>query len=101
MFDYISALGFVVRIAIFFMCFSAYPLISLILRTSLLNGFWPQREVSRRFLILFNAVIMLVPLTFALLFQEIGSVLAFSGSISGLVIIYTLPVAVHLKKRYI
>ena len=101
MFNYLSVLGFVVKIAIFCMCFASYPLINLILRTSLLNTFWQGREATRRNLLILNAVITLVPLAFALSFRDIGSVLAFTGSISGLVIIYALPIAVHLKKRYI
>ena len=47
-----------------------------------------------------NASVAIIPLTLALTITEIGSVLAFTGSISGFIIIYTLPVAVYLKKRY-
>ena len=101
MFDYLSTLGFIVRFAIFCMCFASYPLINLILRTSLLNAFWQHREVTKRSLVLLNAAITLIPLTIALFLEEIGSLLAFTGSISGLVLIYALPVMVHLKRRYI
>ena len=101
MFDYLSTLGFIVRFAIFCMCFASYPLINLILRTSLLNAFWRHREMTKRSLVLLNAAITLIPLTIALFLDEIGSLLAFTGSISGLVLIYTLPVLVHLRRRYI
>ena len=69
MFDYISVLGFVVRFAIFCMCFASYPLLTLILRTSLLNAFWQRREMTKRNLIIFNATLTLVPLTISLFFD--------------------------------
>ena len=100
MFEYISVIGFTVRFAIFCLCFASYPLINLILRTSLLNAFLPEIELTKKLLLLINASLTLIPLMFAMFFKGIGSVLACTGSLSGLVIIYVLPVAVHLKKRY-
>ena len=40
-------------------------------------------------------------MTISLFSESIGSILTFTGSISGFLLIFTLPVAVHLKKKYL
>ena len=47
-----------------------------------------------------NAIITLGPLACACYFANIGSLLAYTGAISGFFAIYLLPVLVHLKRRY-
>ena len=42
----------------------------------------------------------MIPLAFAILYPEIGTILAYSGAFAGFVVIYCLPVMVYLKKRY-
>ena len=100
MFGYETALAFVLRIALFFMLFASYPLFNLFLRTHILNIFWQGKEITSGQLVILNIIITAIPLTLALVYQEIGTILAFTGSIGGLIIIYTLPVMVHLKRRY-
>ena len=40
-------------------------------------------------------------MTISLFSESIGSILTFTGSISGFLLIFTLPVAVHLRKKYL
>lgn len=101
MFGYIGAVEFIVRFAIFMLLFSTYPLLNLFMRTHLLNLFYESKEVRRRDLVLLNLVVSLIPLTFAIIFPEIGSIIAYSGAFAGFIVIYFLPVIVFLKQKYI
>ena len=101
MFGYIGAVEFIVRFAIFMLLFSTYPLLNLFMRTHLLNLFYESKEVRRRDLVLLNLVVSLIPLTFAIIFPEIGSIIAYSGAFAGFIVIYFLPVVVFLKQKYI
>lgn len=100
MYGYNSAVAFVVRLSIFMLLFSTYPLLNLMLRTQILNLVWPAREITHKQTIAVNAVITLGPLACACYFANIGSLLAYTGAISGFFAIYLLPVMVHLKRRY-
>jgi hypothetical protein len=42
----------------------------------------------------------MIPLAFAILYPQIGTILAYSGAFAGFIVIYCLPVMVFLKKRY-
>mmetsp|Transcript_1525 Transcript_1525/g.2094 ORF Transcript_1525/g.2094 Transcript_1525/m.2094 type:complete len:106 (-) Transcript_1525:555-872(-) len=90
-----------VRLAIFMLLFSTYPLLNLFLRTHLLNLFYESREVKRRDLVILNVFVTLIPLAFAIWLPQIGSIIAYSGAFAGFIIIYCLPVCVYLKKKYI
>ena len=101
MFGYRELVDFMVRLAVFMLIFSMYPLLHLFLRTHILNLFFENKEITKVQLVFLNLVITLFPLTCAILVPCIGSILAFSGAGAGFVIIYCLPVMVYLKKRYL
>lgn len=101
MFGYFDAIVFVVRLAIFTMLLSTYPLLNLFFRTQLLNLFYENKEVRKRDLVMLNSIVFLIPLTFSIIFPEIGSIIAYSGAFAGFVVVYCLPVIVYLKKKYI
>ena len=56
--------------------------------------------MTQRDLVVVNVLVTIIPLSFALVYPYIGTILAFTGSFAGFIIIYCLPVMVHLKKRY-
>ena len=101
MFGYIHVLSFMIRLAIFMLLFSTYPLLNLFLRTHLLNLFYERKEMRKRDLVILNLVVTLIPLVFAILEPTIGSIIAYSGACAGFIIIYCLPVMVFLKKKYL
>ena len=47
---------------------------------------------------MFNFWMTLLPLGFALFYPNVGQMLAYTGSITGLCIVYIMPIIVHLKK---
>lgn len=75
-------------------------MLNLFLRTHLLNLLFQNREVNQRDLVVLNLLITIIPLSFAIVYYEIGTILAFTGAFCGFVVIYCLPVMCYLKKKY-
>ena len=101
MFGYTSPIAFVIRLAIFMLLFSTYPLLNLLLRTHLLNLIFTDKCVNHKDMIILNILVTIIPLSFAIVFPDIGSILAFGGAFAGFIIIYCLPVMVYLRKKYL
>lgn len=98
MFYYRNVPAFILRIAIFMLLFSTYPLVHYFLNNIIMNLFWKNRQPSRKTEIALNIGITFVPLLFALFYPNIGTVLSYVGALSGFMIIYFFPVMVHLKR---
>lgn len=99
MFDYTNIPAFILRLAIFFLLFTTYPLINHFLRNLLLNLFWRNKTISKTGELILNVSLAVIPLLCALFYPNVGTVLSYAGALSGFVIIYCLPVMVHLKQR--
>ena len=99
MFDYTNVPAFILRIAIFCLLFSTYPLISHFLKKLLMKLFWSKKEISKTVELSLTVSISVIPLLCALFYPNVGTVLSYVGALSGFVIIYCLPVMVYLKKR--
>jgi len=100
MFDYSQPLVFVIRLAIFMLLFSTYPLLNLFVRTHIFNLIFQNKEVTRRDLIIVNSIVMVLPMAFSIWFPMIGAIMAYAGAFAGFAIIYCLPVIVYLKRLY-
>ena len=97
MFDYKDVAAFVLRLAIFLLIFSTYPLLSYFLTDMIKRLFFRNIEVNDRiyFFIVFG--ISFFPLIFSLFLPSVGSILSYAGAISGFFIIYILPVTTYMK----
>ena len=98
MFDYADVAAFILRLAIFLLLFSGYPLVHFFVLNSLLKLFYGDEEVSRLGQLVIGWCIIIVNLMFALFYPNIGTVLSYAGAICGFVIVYLLPVMVHLAQ---
>jgi len=98
MFSYTEVPAFILRLAVFLLIFSGYPLLHFFLRASLVKLFFSGREVSRLTELCVGWSIVLFGLLFALFYPNIGTVLAYVGAACGFVIIYLLPVMVDLAQ---
>ena len=98
MYAYDDVPAFILRISIFFLIFSTYPLVNFFLKNILKNLFWRNRQVSRLTDVIMNIAMTFIPLLFALFYPNIGTVLAYVSAISGFLIIFVFPVLVHLKR---
>ena len=97
MYKYDDVGAFILRLAVFMLLFSTYPLVNFFLKTIIKNIFFREREVSTLIDFSLNVSLVLIPLAFALFYPNISTVLAYSGAISGFLIIYLFPVLVYLK----
>lgn len=98
MFNYDSVAAFILRLAVFTLIFSSYPLVQYFLTSMLLLLFWTKRDITRKEEIALNVGIITIPLLFTLFYPQIGTILGYVGAITGYLIMYILPVMVHLKR---
>ena len=90
-------MAFVLRLAIFFLIFSTYPLVAYFLYDLILRLFFKSEEPAKVISVSINIGINLFPLICALYIPHIGTLLGVVGTISGYLVIYVLPVFVYLK----
>ena len=99
MYPFTNGMAFVLRLAIFFLIFSTYPLVAYFLYDLILRLFFKAEEPSTVIGVALNIGINLFPLICALYIPHIGILLSVVGTISGYLIIYVLPVFVYLKHK--
>ena len=97
MYAFTSVMAFVLRLAIFFLIFSTYPLVAYFLYDLILRLFFKSEEPAKVISVSINIGINLFPLICALYIPHIGTLLGVVGTISGYLVIYVLPVFVYLK----
>merc|ERR1739841_330559 len=95
---YDNIAAFILRLAIFFLLFSTYPLLNHFLKTSIKLLFFRNRPISRLIDFILNICMITTPLLFALFYPNVGTVLAYVSALSGFLIIFVFPVFVHLKR---
>lgn len=98
MFESTNPVAFAVRLVVFFMLFTTFPLVNVFLKSNILNlSFFTQNVDNLRFHSI-STLQLLLPLLFALVYPNVGTILALVGSIAGFFIIYLLPPMVHLNR---
>ena len=97
MYDYKSIPACFLRLVVFLMIFTSYPLVHLFMTTILTKLLWREKMPSKLAEYLMNVIVCCIPLVIALFTPDIGSLLSYMGSISGFVAIYLLPVLTHIK----
>lgn len=98
MFSYNQPAAFVLRLAVFILLFSTYPLVHYFLTSMLLILFWSKRDITRKEEIILNITILTIPLIFTCVYPRVGTILGYVGAFTGFMIMYVLPVMVHLKR---
>ena len=97
MYEYDNVSAFILRLAIFFLLFSTYPLVAYFLYDLILRLFFRAEEPSKKIGLVITLSINIFPLICALYIPHIGVLLASVATVSGYLVIYILPVFVHLK----
>lgn len=97
MYEYYDVSAFVLRLAIFFLLFSTYPLVAYFLYDLMIRLFFPAGEPGRSVSFAITLGINVFPFCCAIWIPHIGTLLAGVSTLSGYLIIYILPVFVHLK----
>jgi len=99
MYAYTDIGAFILRLSIFLLVFSTFPLLHFFEMTYILNLFFRNSQVSALTSFSINFMICFIPLLFALFYPKIGTVLAYISSLSGFLIIYCYPIFIHLKHK--
>jgi sodium-coupled neutral amino acid transporter 9 len=97
MFDYKNVPALILRLAVFMLLFSTYPLVHFFFNSICMTLFFRGKTLARSTEVGINIGITFVPLLFALFYPNIGTILGYIGAISGFFMIYLFPVLVHLK----
>ena len=98
MFKYYDIAAFIMRLAIFLLILSSYPLIHYFCMTTIVKLIFGEEKVARMTELFVGWFLIFCNLLFALFYPNIGTVLSWSGAVCGFVIIYLLPVMVYLAQ---
>ena len=99
MYDFNDVKAFVLRLSIFLMIFTTYPLVAYFLNDLIIKLFFKSMEPSRLVGMLLNLGINSFPLICALFIPHIATLLSIFSTVAGYLIIYVLPVFVYLKHQ--
>lgn len=83
------------RIVLLFQLVTVYPLLAFMLRIQLLS--WIYKGASNRGLVLFiNLILVSICVIFAIFVPYIGTIVRYTGALSGLIYVFTFPCLLHL-----
>ena len=109
MFSRFDVVAFFLRIIVFMLVFSAFPILFHFFRAALLKVIFGDGKgnqegngegtyiTAKKFNIT-TCLILLVPLLVSVFYPQIASILGYVGSICGLFAVYLIPVLTHLSK---
>ncbi|KYM93691.1 PREDICTED: sodium-coupled neutral amino acid transporter 9-like [Cyphomyrmex costatus] len=84
------------RIVLLFQLITVYPLLAYVLRIQLLSWLW--KKASNRGLVLFiNLILVSICIIFATFVPYIGTIVRYTGALSGLIYVFTFPNLLHLS----
>ncbi|XP_023248146.1 sodium-coupled neutral amino acid transporter 9-like [Copidosoma floridanum] len=84
------------RVVLLFQSFTVYPLLAYMLRIQLLSSVLKTRECRTSYVLFVNFVIVAICVLFAIFLPHVGTILRYTGAISGLIYVFTLPSLLHL-----
>ncbi|XP_024941981.1 sodium-coupled neutral amino acid transporter 9 [Cephus cinctus] len=88
------------RMVLLFQLFTVYPLIAYMLRIQLLSSIFKRSDYARGYVLIVNFLIVCICVLFAALMPHVGTIIRYTGAISGLIYVFTLPSLLHLSSMY-
>jgi len=84
------------RMVLLFQLITVYPLLAYILRIQLLS--WIYKGMANRGIVLIiNFILVFICIIFAMFVPHIGTVVRYTGALSGLIYVFTFPSLLHLS----
>lgn len=99
-FDSTSVPPFIINLFFASHLITAFPLFCFVSRTQFLNLIFRKNEPKKWAILLYNVVFILSCCLINTLNISIGSIIGFTGAVVGFVIVYLLPILIHLKCIY-
>ncbi|KAJ8681841.1 hypothetical protein QAD02_017633 [Eretmocerus hayati] len=84
------------RVILLFQLFTVYPLLAYMLRIQLLSSVFRTTDFQWSYILIINFVTVTICVLFAMFMPHVGTILRYTGAISGLVYVFTLPSLLHL-----
>lgn len=88
------------RIVLLFQLFTVYPLIAYMLRIQILSAIFKSSNHSKSYILLTNSVTVSICVLFAIFMPRVGTIIRYTGAMSGLIYVFTLPSLLHLASMY-
>jgi hypothetical protein len=99
MFKSDNVVGFLMRLMVFLLIFSSYPLLHHFARRLVIILLGKDEDnISLSLLITINLGLGLPPIILALTYPNVGDILGYLGSMAGFFALYFIPCMVHLKR---
>lgn len=100
-FDKHDIMTAVARILLLFQVITVYPLIAYMLRIQILSLFPYKLQTSIYSVVFLNGLFVLVCILFACFCPKIGTIIRYTGAVSGLIHIFTLPSLLQVRSLYL
>ncbi|EGI65050.1 PREDICTED: putative sodium-coupled neutral amino acid transporter 9 isoform X1 [Acromyrmex echinatior] len=84
------------RMVLLFQLVTVYPLLAYVLRIQLLSWIW-KRAPNRSLVLFINLVLVSICIIFATFVPYIGTIVRYTGALSGLIYVFTFPNLLHLS----
>lgn len=85
-----------VRIVLLFQLLTVFPLLAYMLRIQLLSSIC-KTECNRSLVLVVNLILVFICILFATFMPYIGTITRYTGALSGLIYVFTLPSLLHLS----
>ncbi|XP_014239473.1 sodium-coupled neutral amino acid transporter 9 homolog isoform X2 [Cimex lectularius] len=90
----------IARVFLLFQLVTVFPLISFMLRSQTMVAITGNPFPSRLYVLIFNIAIVAICIIFAIFLPKIGTIIRFTGALSGLVHVFTIPCMLRLASLY-
>jgi len=107
MFEQSNIPAFFLRIIVFSLVSSSFPILNHFFRTALIKvmssivkGPNEEFDISANIFGVVTAIVLLIPLSVTIFYPEIASILSVVGSVCGLFVLYFLPILTYLTKLH-
>lgn len=87
------------RLSLMLQLMTVYPLLLLIVRTQVLGTIYNSVYPGAPQVFALNALVMAATTLVAMYFGKVTAVLSYTGSIAGLIIVFSVPIAVDVVRR--
>eukprot|EP00743_Colponemidia_sp_Colp-15_P001756 GILK01001917.1.p1 GENE.GILK01001917.1~~GILK01001917.1.p1 ORF type:complete len:450 (+),score=81.79 GILK01001917.1:80-1429(+) len=87
----------IARLSLFLQIVTVFPLLLSVIRRQVCTFFFASEYPSAFHVFTFNSIMMLLTTSFAVFYPNVGSILSYTGALCGLILVFAMPVAVHLK----
>ncbi|XP_022255064.1 sodium-coupled neutral amino acid transporter 9-like, partial [Limulus polyphemus] len=92
-------MAFLTRVFLLFQVLTLFPLILYILRIQSMHFLFGSIYPGFKHVVILNSFLVLICILFAVFFPHIGTIIRFSGAISALSYVFTLPCITYLKAQ--